>query len=69
MDTKKEVYKVSVITIVSNFLLAILKIIAGIFSNSGAMISDAVHTISDVGTTIIASSSKECKYVSSNQVL
>lgn len=54
MDTKKEVYKVSVITIVSNFLLAILKIIAGIFSNSGAMISDAVHTISDVGTTIIA---------------
>ena len=54
MDTKKEVYKVSVVTIVCNFLLAILKMIAGIFSNSGAMISDAVHTVSDVGTTVIA---------------
>ena len=28
--------------------------IAGIVSKSGAMISDAIHTISDIGTTIIA---------------
>lgn len=46
--------KVSIITIISNLLLAIIKFLAGIIANSGAMISDAVHTISDVFTTIIA---------------
>ena len=54
MKYNKKVYKVSLITIICNLFLAILKMIAGIVSNSGAMISDAIHTISDIGTTIIA---------------
>ena len=47
-------FKVSVVTIIINTLLSIIKLIAGIVSNSDAMISDGIHTISDVFTTIIA---------------
>lgn len=47
------VTKVSFVTIFLNVLLAILKFLAGIISNSGAMISDAIHTLSDVFSTII----------------
>ena len=46
--------KVSITTIISNILLSIIKFIAGFIGNSGAMISDAVHTVSDVFTTLIA---------------
>lgn len=54
MNKTKEAFKVSIITIIGNAFLSILKLLAGILANSGAMISDAIHTISDVGTTIIA---------------
>lgn len=52
-NKEKIAYRVSFITILLNTLLAIVKFIAGIFSNSGAMISDAVHTLSDVLSTFI----------------
>ncbi len=45
--------RVSVITIFVNFVLCIIKFIAGIIGNSGAMISDAVHSASDVLSTFI----------------
>ena len=51
---KKETVRVSIISIIGNFLLALIKFLAGFLANSGAMISDAVHTVSDVFTTIIA---------------
>jgi len=51
---EKIAMKVSIITIIGNVLLSIIKFIAGIIANSGAMISDAIHTVSDVFTTIIA---------------
>ena len=54
MNNKRIVVRVSVITIIGNTLLSIIKFLAGILSNSGAMISDAIHTVSDVATTIIA---------------
>lgn len=54
MKKNKIALKVSIITIVGNVFLAVIKLLAGIISNSSAMISDAVHTISDIGTTIIA---------------
>ncbi len=54
MNRIKIVKKVSYITIIFNIILAILKLLAGIFSNSSAMVSDAVHSFSDVGTTVIA---------------
>ena len=45
--------RVSFITIVQNALLSIFKLFAGIFANSNAMISDAIHSASDVFSTII----------------
>ncbi len=45
--------KVSGVSIVINLLLSALKLIAGILAHSGAMISDAVHSASDVGSTFI----------------
>lgn len=53
MNNKKIAYRVSVVSIISNIFLAIIKLLAGIFSNSRAMISDAIHTMSDLATTII----------------
>ncbi len=54
MDNNKIANKVSVVTIISNTILAIIKFLAGFFANSKAMISDAIHTLSDIITTIIA---------------
>ena len=45
--------RVSFITIVENMLLSLMKLIAGIVAHSGAMISDAVHSASDVFSTIV----------------
>ena len=54
MDNKKIATRISIVTIISNCFLAIIKFLAGIIANSGAMVSDAIHTVSDVATTIIA---------------
>lgn len=45
--------RVSVNTILWNVVLSAFKLSAGIFSHSAAMISDAVHSISDVLSTFI----------------
>lgn len=45
--------RVSVISIIINISLSILKLLAGIFAKSGAMVSDAVHSASDVFSTLI----------------
>ena len=50
---QKVAYRVSFISIVGNVLLTVFKLFAGIFANSGAMISDAVHSASDVLSTIV----------------
>lgn len=54
MKNTKIAVRIFIVTIVSNIFLAIIKFLAGILSNSGAMVSDAIHTTSDVATTIIA---------------
>ena len=46
--------RVSVVCIVGNIILCLFKLAAGIIASSGAMISDAVHSASDVLSTIIA---------------
>lgn len=52
--TEKEVaMRVSTVSIVINVLLSLFKLLAGIFAKSGAMISDAVHSASDVFSTFI----------------
>ena len=45
--------RVSKISIVVNVLLSAGKLAAGILASSGAMLSDAVHSASDVFSTII----------------
>lgn len=45
--------RVSVISIFVNLGLSVFKFIAGILANSGAMISDAVHSASDVLSTFV----------------
>ncbi|MGL4345188.1 MAG: cation diffusion facilitator family transporter [Cellulosilyticaceae bacterium] len=45
--------KVSVITIIVNILLGVIKVVAGIVGNSAAMIADGMHTASDVVTTVL----------------
>ncbi|MBR4721141.1 MAG: cation transporter [Clostridia bacterium] len=45
--------RVSFTTMAGNFFLTLLKLFAGLFSRSSAMISDAVHSASDVLSTII----------------
>lgn len=40
--------------IIGNVVLAAFKLLAGIFGRSGAMISDAVHSLSDVFATLVA---------------
>lgn len=44
---------VSIVSIVVNIALSLMKLFAGIVAHSGAMISDAIHTASDVFSTII----------------
>ena len=52
-ENKKLVMKISIGSIVVNILLSVFKAIAGIVAHSGAMISDAVHSASDVFSTFI----------------
>ena len=44
---------VSMVSIIGNLILSLFKFIAGIVANSGAMISDAVHSSSDVISSVI----------------
>lgn len=46
--------KLSLVSVIGNALLSGFKLFAGIAGNSGAMISDAIHSMSDVLTTLIA---------------
>ena len=48
-----EAMKVSTVSIVVNVLLSLFKLLAGVIAHSGAMISDAINSASDVFSTII----------------
>ena len=54
VNEKAVIRNLSLISIIGNTILSAFKFFAGIFGHSGAMISDAVHSFSDVLTTIIA---------------
>ena len=53
MDNNQIAMKVSAVSIAINLILSVLKLIAGIVAHSGAMVSDAIHSASDVGSTLI----------------
>ena len=52
-DFEKTAMRVSFVSIIVNFVLSAFKLFAGIFANSAAMISDSVHSASDVFSTIV----------------
>lgn len=45
--------RVTIVSILGNLLLSAFKLLAGILAHSGAMISDAVHSASDVFSSIV----------------
>ncbi len=52
-NTDKTAFRVSRISIYANAALSAVKLLAGLIAHSGAMVSDAVHSISDVFSTFI----------------
>lgn len=52
-DAKKIAMRVSAVTIIVNLFLSVIKLLAGLIASSAAMVSDAVHSASDVFSTII----------------
>ena len=52
-DFERIATKVSMVSIIGNLLLSSFKAVAGIIAHSGAMVSDAVHSASDVFSSII----------------
>ena len=52
-EFQKVANRVSMVSIVGNIALALGKLLAGIIAHSNAMISDAVHSASDVFSTIV----------------
>lgn len=52
-NNEKIAIKVSVISIILNCLLTLIKFISGVISKSSAMISDSVHSLSDVLSTFV----------------
>ncbi len=52
-NREKEILRVTWIGSIVNFLLLVLKFVAGIVGNSAAMVADAIHSLSDFITDII----------------
>lgn len=50
---EKVAMKVSFVSIVTNVILSVFKLFAGFFAHSGAMVSDAIHSASDVFSTFV----------------
>ncbi|MBQ6300363.1 MAG: cation transporter [Bacteroidales bacterium] len=53
MTREKEIYKVTMIGGIANLLLVGFKFAAGIAGHSGAMLADAVHSVSDFVTDVV----------------
>ena len=50
-EFQKVTNRVSTVTIFQNVMLSVFKLLAGILAHSNAMISDAIHSASDVVST------------------
>lgn len=53
LTRKHAIYRVTFIGLVVNLILSLAKLAAGIFGRSGAMIADAVHSLSDLATDVV----------------
>ena len=54
MEEQKIINRITLVGVLGNVVLTAFKLFAGIFGKSGAMVSDAVHSLSDVFATFIA---------------
>ena len=54
MNKAAIIQKLSLVSIIGNAVLSGFKLFAGLSGHSGAMLSDAIHSLSDVLTTVIA---------------
>ena len=52
-EYERTVMHISFLSIIGNTLLSVLKLLAGLLAHSGAMMSDAIHSASDVFSTIV----------------
>lgn len=52
-DYEQVAMRVSKVSIIANCMLTIFKLLAGIIAHSGAMVSDAIHSASDVFSTVV----------------
>ncbi len=53
ISREKEIYRVTIVGSIANFVLLLFKFAAGILGRSAAMTADAVHSLSDFVTDII----------------
>lgn len=53
IEFEKKSNKVSINSIILNIVLSIIKLLSGIFAHSNAMISDAIHSATDVFSTAV----------------
>ncbi|WP_417755923.1 cation diffusion facilitator family transporter, partial [Senegalimassilia anaerobia] len=54
LNERRIANKLAIVGVSGNVALSAFKLFAGIFGNSAAMVSDAVHSLSDVFATAIA---------------
>lgn len=52
-NRNRRIYRVTLVGFMVNLLLSAGKLVAGILGHSGAMVADAVHSLSDVGTDVV----------------
>lgn len=53
-DRSSLLNRISFVSILVNVALSAVKILAGIFGRSGALVADGIHSVSDVVTTVLA---------------
>ncbi|MDO4948819.1 MAG: cation diffusion facilitator family transporter [Bacteroidales bacterium] len=53
MNREREIFRVTIVGSAINIVLLVFKFVAGIVGHSGAMIADAVHSLSDFLTDVI----------------
>ncbi|MFH1768578.1 MAG: cation diffusion facilitator family transporter [Candidatus Omnitrophota bacterium] len=49
-DNTKQIYKITLAGLAVNFILTVVKFILGVLGNSQALVADAIHSFSDLGT-------------------
>ena len=53
ISNKNNIYQVTIVSIAVNIFLAVLKVVSGLITKSNVMISDGVHSLSDVFATLV----------------